>query len=670
MINNNLKSKKKLTTAQIYGELPVWRVMLRVGLPALLTSFMTALFTFIDLLLLVNLMPLTTHFDFANLYINNHNFFHQLIENVNSAQLKSYLNKQDEINYQNFINYVANQNNLHFYNTAATVRIASSLISPLTFIITAITGLLLPGANVLFSKALSVKNFLKQIKIWQNEFYMALIITFIGMLLIYILNYSMLSAMVNGSIQTNLNPNHLHNNANLIYYYIINKHNQIIFLTKSNSGYTNFLNPNDIFTNSVKKFTIYNNNQNVVNAFIPYYSCVKHYSITWAQDFIAIITSGLWISCIVRMNVNIIRSYGRTLIITIVMVSDTILNILLDFILIYYAQIGMDGAAVATLISWSCALIPLIIYFKKLRNDGLINISYRHLLFTKVMFNKKIIGQMLLISVSYLVSIVGYMIVRVLLINQISTVTGDLYPALGDLYFISIAGAIYPIMNLFQNTISGFMTAGTSIVAYTYGIKRYDRLRIIVLQMSIFIICVGVLILTIFGFASPVSNWVLGLFNIHYASGNNSFAYLYECSRKFLWISLMIIPFRGLGNSAFMLFRASKKYLAATFVGILRSMLVVIIYLYIFSSVALHQLIPIQNKELANINPIFNPNMWILLWTQSAATITTNIITLIWVIIYLYKGIYKEKIPFKKWKTNLYLKKKYQELLLNESKIK
>ncbi|MBO6042792.1 polysaccharide biosynthesis C-terminal domain-containing protein [bacterium] len=56
-------------------------------------------------------------------------------------------------------------------------------------------------------------------------------------------------------------------------------------------------------------------------------------------------------SSIVRLNVNIIRSHGRTLLITLIMVCDTILNIILDYILIYYAQIGMDGAAVATLIS-------------------------------------------------------------------------------------------------------------------------------------------------------------------------------------------------------------------------------------------------------------------------------------------------------------------------------
>ena len=141
---------------------------------------------------------------------------------------------------------------------------------------------------------------------------------------------------------------------------------------------------------------------------------------------------------------------------------------------------------------------------------------------------------MSLISVSYLISIIGFMVVRVLLIHQIALVTAILYPALGSLYFISITGAIYPIMNLFQNTISGFMNAGTSIVSFNFGIKRYDRLRIIVFEITIFIIVAGGTILGLFGFCAPLSDAVLYLFNVHYETGNNSLAYLYECSRKFL----------------------------------------------------------------------------------------------------------------------------------------
>ncbi|MBO6022525.1 hypothetical protein J6W34_00510 [bacterium] len=138
--------------------------MSRVGLPALLTSFMTALFTFVDLLLLVNLMPLTQQFDFYHLFLFHENIFNNLINNIQDKTIKHLILTNNSV-YENFINYIANTNNLHFYDTASTVRIASSLISPLTFLITAITGLLLPGGNVLFSKALSVKNYLKLTKV-------------------------------------------------------------------------------------------------------------------------------------------------------------------------------------------------------------------------------------------------------------------------------------------------------------------------------------------------------------------------------------------------------------------------------------------------------------------------------------------------------------------------
>ena len=71
----------------------------------------------------------------------------------------------------------------------------------------------------------------------------------------------------------------------------------------------------------------------------------------------------------------------------------------------------------------------------------------------------------------------------------------------------------------------------------------------------------------------------------------------------------MILPFQGLGNSAFMLFRSSKRYLAATGAGILRSMLIIIPYLFIFSAVAENKLMPIPHPEQAQYNPLYNPNM-------------------------------------------------------------
>ena len=661
------KNKKKLTTAQVYGELPIWKVMLRIAFPSFVTSFMSALFTFLDLVFLVNLMPLTHMFDFYHLFLENSDLFNNLINHITIPEVREYiLHNSDAI--EQFIHYIANTDHLHFYDTAATVRVASSLVSPLTFIITAITGLILPGGNVLFAQALSKQNFLNEVKVWQNEFYCSVIVTIGGMLLIYILNYSMIPATVNGSIDMNITPSEVHNSLGTYYYTL--KNNQITFYTITNHQFYVYDNPVNPVNVKPLTFDINNNNQIIATTFLKYYGVVKNYSVTWAQNFISIMTCGLWISTIVRLLTNTIRAHGRTLVITIILLLDTLLNMVLDFCLIYFAQIGMDGAAVATIISWIACTIPLLTYFHMLRKEGLIYISFWHLLAQKVMFNWRIINQMSLISISYLISIIGFMVVRVLLIHQIALVTAILYPALGSLYFISITGAIYPIMNLFQNTISGFMNAGTSIVSYNFGIKRYDRLRIIVFEITIFILVVGGTILGLFGFCTPLSNAVLYLFNVHYVAGNNSLAYLYECSRKFLWISLMILPFQGLGNSAFMLFRSSKRYLAATGAGVLRSMLIIIPYLFIFSAVAENKLMPIPHPEQAQYNPLYNPNMWIVLWTQSASTITSNIITLTWTIAFIYTKVDKPKVPWYDWKLIKVIRKKYMKNLMNESNLK
>ncbi|MBO6022877.1 hypothetical protein J6P51_02680, partial [bacterium] len=66
---------------------------------------------------------------------------------------------------KNFLKYICLQNQLHFYNTADTIRIAVSLISPIAFLISAVPILLLPGSNVLFTDAISNRNRLKEIKV-------------------------------------------------------------------------------------------------------------------------------------------------------------------------------------------------------------------------------------------------------------------------------------------------------------------------------------------------------------------------------------------------------------------------------------------------------------------------------------------------------------------------
>ena len=99
-------------------------------------------------------------------------------------------------------------------------------------------------------------------------------------------------------------------------------------------------------------------------------------------------------------------------------------------------------------------------------------------------------------------------------------------------------------------------------------------------------------------------------------------------------------------------------------------MLIIIPYLFIFSAVAENRLMPIPHPEQAQYNPLYNPNMWIVLWTQSASTITSNIITLTWTIAFLYTKVDKPKVPWFDWKLIKVIRKKYMKNLMDESNLK
>ena len=658
--------KHKLTAADVYGKLPVYKTMLRVALPAFLMSYSSALFVLINYYLLIRFMPITNGYSFINLFLKHDNVFNALLNNINNPSIHHLL-FDNYLNYKNFLKYICLQNQLHFYNTADTIRIAVSLISPIAFLISAVPILLLPGSNVLFTDAISSRNRLKEIKVWQNEFYTSLLITICGMVLIVILNYAMIPGMIKDSLNENITPNLIHN-INNNQYYFVNDNNTLIFLTYENNKYYNVFTNEVVALKQIHHFSIENNNVILAKVFSNYYHQVGNYGIKWAQNYIIIMTCFLWITNILYTNINLIRNYGRTEIIAIVLFIAILLNILLDYIFVYFADAGLNSSAIATVIAYSLSLIPLVIYAKYLYKKGIIWVNYWNLKWNLVMWETELIKEMFLICLSSIVKYLCYMIIQVLLINQIAFVTGQLFPTLGSLYFISIMGAVLPIMNFFYNPVSGFMATGTSLIGYNYGIKAYERIRKIVFESSLFFVIYGFLVLGIVGFVTPVSDFFLNIFGIQHEK-NGTGEIVYESSRKFLWISLTIVPIRGIGNNGYMLTRTTKRYISAIMVALIRSLFIIVPFLYIFSAVAQKELIHIPDLELAKTNPVYNPNIWLLLWTQSSSVIAGNLIVIIWVIYFVYIEIHHEKTPFKNWKINKWIQSKYQNKILDEDKL-
>lgn len=666
-----LKKRHKLSTREIYGKLPVWKTLCIVALPAFVIDIVAAFFIFINYFLMIKFMPMTNDYSYATLFISN-GTFNDLVNNISNVHLKDLLiNNQGNItnitNYENFIKYISISNGLNFYTTADTIRVAISLTTPMLFLIVFFPVLLGPGASVVMSEAIGSRNRLLQIKIWQNEFYISFFLTIIGIFIIAILNYTITPLMIKDALVETIHEQNLHYNLGSSGYLFYDNNGTVIFLKYENGNYFN-INTNSIVnvtSNEIEHFNLGTNSKQIIaDTFTRYYHYVGNDGILWAEDFNIISDAFLWIVNISYTFINIIIQYGKTGITTIIVVVITVLNILLDWIFIYYCQTGMSSSAITTDITYFGSLVPLVIYMQYLYKHSAINVSLWHLKLKNVMWNMSIVKDMLYIASSTIIKYICYMIVQVLVLNQFSYVTGLLYPGLGSLYFISIMGAVLPVLNFFENSVSNFMPTGTALIAYNYQIKHFDRVIKIVYESSLFIIVYGLVIIGIVGYVTPVSNLFLGIFGIDV---NTSSKVLYDCARRFLVIIIAILPIRGVGNNSYMLSRTTKRYITANMIALFRSLVVVVIFLYAFSAVA------IDNKDLAianPTNPILNPYMWELLWVQSSSMLLANFVLIIWIIWFMYKGIHIQKKSITDYKITLFLKKEYLKKLLDESLIK
>ncbi len=140
-----------------------------------------------------------------------------------------------------------------------------------------------------------------------------------------------------------------------------------------------------------------------------------------------------------------------------------ILNIVLDPVFIYVFNMGVKGAAVATVISQFCSALWVIIFL--IRKD----IPLR---FTRFRFNKDKIGEILKLGVS------GFMFkatnsITQGIINKTLSVFGG---TLSSLYIASMS-TIFSVREVIQQPVNGFIEGAKPVLSYNYGAKDYWRVN-------------------------------------------------------------------------------------------------------------------------------------------------------------------------------------------------
>lgn len=176
-----------------------------------------------------------------------------------------------------------------------------------------------------------------------------------------------------------------------------------------------------------------------------------------------------------------------------VSIAAGVTNMVLDFLLIYVLDMGISGAAAATVISQTVGGIIPLIYFIRNNNSPLRIVKAR--------FDFKVIGQSCLNGSSEMFTNLSMSVVNMLYNMQLLKYIGtDGIVAYGVIMYISY---------IFNGVYIGYSIGTTPIVGYNYGAENKDGIKNL-LKKSLIIILMCALILT--GLAEMLSGTLAKIF--------------------------------------------------------------------------------------------------------------------------------------------------------------
>lgn len=205
------------------------------------------------------------------------------------------------------------------------------------------------------------------------------------------------------------------------------------------------------------------------------------YATTYASIYI--------VSCIfnvfnVTMN-NIVTSEGAAKTTMCALLMGAVLNIALDPLFIYVFDLGVAGAAIATAISQvisTCVYLTYILWKK----------SVFHFRIKDCIYTKAIMSEIFKIGIPTLV----FQILTSLSISLVNNAAGDN----GD-SAIAGMGVVTRLISMGSLSVFGFIKGFQPIAGYSYGAKKFDRLReaikTSILWSTVFCVIFG-LVLTLF----------------------------------------------------------------------------------------------------------------------------------------------------------------------------
>lgn len=218
-------------------------------------------------------------------------------------------------------------------------------------------------------------------------------------------------------------------------------------------------------------------------------------TLVYAKEYMTVIFYGTIFSMVSFGLNHSIRADGNPKMAMMTMLIGAILNTILDPIFIFVFNMGVKGAAIATVISQIATTIWILRYFTG--PDSILKLKKENF-----KLNKKLILSIFAIGVSPFSMQIAASVVQIIMNKSLTSYGND--------YAVGAMTIIMSISMIFLMPIFGINQGSQPIIGFNYGAKKYTRVKetvkYAVMAATVFVI-IGFLVIEIF----PAQ--VIGIFN-------------------------------------------------------------------------------------------------------------------------------------------------------------
>ena len=187
----------------------------------------------------------------------------------------------------------------------------------------------------------------------------------------------------------------------------------------------------------------------------------------YALEYGFVIVIGLPFMMIGTTLNSIIRADGNPKFAMISMIAGALLNVVLDYMLMFVFSLGVKGAAIATIISQICTAVLNIAYIRKLKSVKVTKETLK--------LNGSVCKNVSMLGISSFITQMSIVVVMAFENNLLGKYGAD--SKYGSEIPITVLGIVMKISQILNSIIIGIAAGAQPILGYNYGSGNFERVK-------------------------------------------------------------------------------------------------------------------------------------------------------------------------------------------------